>query len=143
MEERTLKIISVCKGKSKIPKKSQQYDSILDSVVDYMSDECDCPIEYYDSESMLHIMQEASYDYLRTCDYPHTFLRSYFKALEDAENFKFLRGEILRITNEYGAEEMAEALCNALAQVQVMDDGKYINGFHENDLKPVYPYKED
>lgn len=143
MEEKTLKIISVCKGKSKIPKKSQQYNSILDSVVDYMSDECDCPAEYYDGNSMLHIMQEASYDYLRTCDYPHLFLLAYFKALEDHENFRFFKREIPKLTHQYGPIEMAEALCIALAQVQVMENGKYINGFHENDLKPVYTYKED
>lgn len=142
MEERTLKIISICKGKSKIPKKSKQYNSILDSIVDYMADECNCPVECYDANILLQIMQEAAYDYLRTCDYPHTFLRSFFKILQNAEEYKFVRGEIPAINYQYGSKELAEALCTAFSQVQVFKDKKYINGFKESDLKPVYPYKE-
>lgn len=143
MEERTLKIISICKGMSKIPKKSEQYNSILDSIVDYMADECACPIEEYDADILLPIIQEAAYDFIRTCDYPHTFLRSFFEALRNTKKHKFVQNEIPTINHKYGSKELAEALCIAFSQVRVMENGKYINGFHENDLKPIYSYKEE
>lgn len=143
MEERTLKIISICKGMSKIPKKSEQYNNILDSIVDYMADECNCPIEEYDEDILLQIIQNAAYDFIRTCDYPHTFLRSFFEALRNTKKHKFVRSKIPTINHKYDSKELAEALCTALAQVRVMKNGKYINGFHENDLKPVYSYKDE
>lgn len=142
MEERTLKIISICKGMSKIPKKSEQYNSILDSIVDYMADECACPIEEYDADILLQIIQDAACDFIRTCDYPHTFLRSFFEALRNTKKHKLVQGEIPTINHKYGSKELAEALCIAFSQVRVMENGKYINGFHENDLTPVYSYKE-
>lgn len=109
MTERTFNIIMACKHRP------ETVANVMDSVRDYMSKECDCPIDYYDESRMAVIMKIAMYDYIDTCDKPSGFLST-------------MEGII-------GKEHLSlgEHIARAFTIVRVRDNGSnhYINGFGE------------
>lgn len=118
MTERTVKIILACKGAI-----YSDNEDMIDRVRSYMSDECICPKEYYTEEVMTKIVLEAMYDYIDTCHMPSSFLKSMY-------HWQYWQ------TNK--EVSLLERICIAFKLVQVHGDGKYINGFKEDDFLFLY-----
>lgn len=106
MTQRTFNIIRACKH----PRDNME--RLVDSVKQYMSEECDCPLEHYTDNRMNGIMFEAMCDYIDTCDKPSVFLRQ-IENIYDKEKYNY-----------------AELIAIAFQLVQVKDNERqYINGF--------------
>ena len=111
MTERTYNIIMACK-------KRDEHANCIESVREYMSKECLCPVKYYGEIEMSNIMKVAMYDYIDTCDKPSAFFREMETVFGQA------------------SLSIGEWIGRAFALVQVRDcDGNYVNGFGkwEND----------
>ena len=106
MTERTYNIIMACK-------RNDKYSNVVDAAKEYMSLECDYPMNYYSEMQMCSIMFEAMCDYLDTCDKPSTFIR--------------LMGNVF--DKEYIS--FGEQIARAFQLVRVKKDDNYINGFGE------------
>ena len=113
MEDRTLEIIAVCKGRTK-------YDSelgLVDAVKNYMSDTCACKKEWYTDSKMEEILKEAFYDFIDTCDRPSYFL----KRLEEVKWISL---------------KLTDRICMVFQMIQIcraIENGyQHINGFDEN-----------
>lgn len=105
MTKRTYNIIIACKNRN-------GHANCIESVREYMSKECMCPVNYYDETDMGRIMKEAMYDYIDTCDKPSVFFRN----METMFGYEML--------------SIGEKIGRAFALVQVRDrDGNYVNGF--------------
>lgn len=115
MTERTVKIILACKGMI-----YPSNEDMIDRIRSYMSDECNCPKEDYTEEVITKIVLEAMYDYIDTCDRPSIFLRQMYYWHWNKE------------------ASLLERVCTAFELVQVQGDGKYINGFKEEDFLFLY-----
>ena len=115
MTERTVKIILACKGAI-----YSDNEDRIDRIRSYMSDECNYPKEDYTEEAMTKIVLEAMYDYIDTCDKPSSFLRSMYdwRMNQDAS--------------------LLERICTSFVLIQVQGNGKYINGFKEEDFLFLY-----
>jgi hypothetical protein len=114
MEQRTLNIINILKGNTKYY--SFLYDDMdaLESIKQYMADECAYEVEWYTDKDMFDIVYEAMLDYLDHCDKPSFFMRR----LGDV-----MRGRLDCITRD---------IAIALTTVSVKDrNGNYINGFDD------------
>ena len=105
MTRRTYNIIMACKKNEKA--------NCIESVREYMSKECMCPIEYYGEIEMGNIMRDAMYDYIDTCDKPSSFLR-----------------EMDSIFG-YASLSKAELIARTFRLVRVRNDNGYVNGFEE------------
>lgn len=122
MTQRTCNIIMACKSCS-----DESTDTQLDKVKQYMSKECDCPIEHYTQGIMDDIMFEAMCDYIDTCDRPSFFLRE------------------LKNVKKWVDKSIAEIIAIAfdLIQIKEIDENigeiKYINGFTEELLYKAMP----
>lgn len=106
MTERTYNIIMACKRHDKSA-------SIVDAAKEYMSHECNCPIEHYSERHMCSIMFEAMCDYLDTCDKPSTFIR----LLDQVYDKAYI--------------SFGEQIAIAFQLVRVRKDDHYVNGFGE------------
>ena len=74
-------------------------------------------------EVLTKIVLEAAYDYIDTCDKPSTFLRLMHGCA---------MGAIRQVS-------LLERICYAFEIVQVHGNGRYINGFKEEDF--IFLYK--
>ena len=123
MEKRTAEIIMVCKGRHNFGETT----SHKQAVAMYMSNRCACPLEEYVDAVLDPIIFEAALDYIDGADRPSVFVR----AIQDA----------LRLHNNPLVKcpriDYAEAICIAFSLVQARDDGCYVNGFTDEDVKPV------
>ena len=107
MTERTYNIIMACKH--------IETGNIVDGARQYMSKECDVPIEEYTESQMSRIMKVAMYDYIDSCDKPSIFLRQF-----------------MEVDRFYEGISLGERIACALRCVLVKDkNGNYINGFGE------------
>ena len=125
MTQRTCNIIMACKSR-----KSGEECEFIDKVKQYMSKECDCPIEHYTQGIMDDIMFEAMCDYIDTCDRPSVFLRN-------------LRQLNRWFDNKCVAERIAIAF--DLVHIRHKDNNgefKYINGFTADLLAKWSNFKE-
>ena len=107
MEEKTVKIIAVCKGGTK-------YDSpegLVDSVKNYLSDECGVNKIWVSEEELENTLKEAMFDYIRTADRPDKFLRLLYSIKSPSLNYQ---------------------ICTAFLLQQIYDGNQIINGFPEN-----------
>ena len=115
MTERTVKIILACKGAI-----YSDNENMIDRIRSYMSDECSCTKEDYTEEVMTRIVLEAMYDYIDTCNKPSSFLRSMYD---------------LHVNQD---ASLLERICTSFVVIQVHGDGKYMNGFKEEDFLFLY-----
>lgn len=129
MDKRTAEIIMLCKGNHKYP---GNYSSLCDLLAAYMSDTCLCDKSVYTESVLQGIILTAFKDYLDSCDKPSFFIYQ----LEDVWNIynNPLMDPKYRINNN-------EAVLRAFSTVQVRDDGKYVNGFTEENTRDVVPTK--
>ena len=123
MKQRTLNIINILKGNTKYYRLYEDMDAI-ESIKQYMADECAYKVEWYTEKDMFDIIYDAMLDYLDHCDKPSYFMRQ----LGDV-----MRGRLDSITRD---------IAIALTLVQVKDDnGNYVNGFddrlHELDKEEI------
>ncbi|MEG0898386.1 MAG: hypothetical protein RSF40_01570 [Oscillospiraceae bacterium] len=107
MEQRTVDIIKLCKHRP--------VESYMKTITEYMSKTCDCPVEYYNEQTIKEILVDAMMDYLNCCDRPSLFI--YDMDLKDRSIF--------------GGKTLAEKICIAFTLVQVRDDDGCVNGFNE------------
>lgn len=113
MDQRTLNIINILKGNTKYYRLYENMDAI-ESIKQYMADECAYKAEWYTDRDMLDIMYDAMRDYLDYCDKPSFFMWKLKEVLmRDSENLP------LRI-----------AIALSLVEVRD-DDGNYVNGFDD------------
>ena len=113
MDQRTLNIINICKGNTKYYRLYEDMDAI-ESIKQYMADECAYKVEWYTEKDMFDIIYDAMLDYLDHCDKPSYFMRQ----LGDV-----MRGRLDSITRD---------IAIALTLVQVKDNnGNYVNGFDD------------
>ncbi len=112
MDQRTLNIINICKGNTKYYRIYEDMD-VIESIKQYMADECAYKVEWYTEKDMFDIMYDAMLDYLDHCDKPSYFMRQ----LGDV-----MRGRLDSITRD---------IAIALTLVQVRDNNNYVNGFDD------------
>ena len=112
MEQRTLNIINILKGNTKYYRLYEDMDAI-ESIKQYMADECAYKVEWYTEKDMFDIIYDAMLDYLDHCDKPSYFMRQLGEVM---------RGRLDSITRD---------IAIALTLVQVRDNGNYVNGFDD------------
>ena len=112
MDQRTLNIINILKGNTKYYRLYEDMDAI-ESIKQYMADECAYKVEWYTEKDMFDIIYDAMLDYLDHCDKPSYFMRQ----LGDV-----MRGRLDSITRD---------IAIALTLVQVRDNNNYVNGFDD------------
>lgn len=112
MDQRTLNIINILKGNTKYYRLYEDMDAI-ESIKQYMADECAYQVEWYTEKDMFDIIYDAMLDYLDHCDKPSYFMRQ----LGDV-----MRGRLDSITRD---------IAIALTLVQVRDNNNYVNGFDD------------
>lgn len=112
MEQRTLNIINILKGNTKYYGIYDDVDAI-ESIKQYMADECAYKAEWYTEKDMFDILYNAMLDYLDHCDKPSFFMRR----LGDV-----MRGRLDSVTRD---------IAIALTMVQVQDVNGYVNGFDD------------
>ena len=112
MDQRTLNIINILKGNTKYYRLYEDMDAI-ESIKQYMADECAYKVEWYTEKDMFDIIYDAMLDYLDHCDKPSYFMRQ----LGDV-----MRGRLDSITRD---------IAIALTLVQVRDNDNYVNGFDD------------
>lgn len=121
MEKRTVEIILMLKGRSRIKPAA----TLKESLVRYLSHLYDCPEEYYTDNALWGIVREAVQDALSSCSNPgqiRAFMHNYFEARKWHDEL--------------------EAFISALHLMQVREKGECINGFTKevvNEiLNPLY-----
>ena len=112
MEQRTLNIINILKGNTKYYDIYNDDDAI-ESIKQYMADECAYKAEWYTEKDMFDILYTAMLDYLDHCDKPSYFMRR----LGDVT-----RGRMDNITLD---------IAITLSLVQVQGINGYVNGFDD------------
>lgn len=112
MDQRTLNIINILKGNTKYYRLYEDMDAI-ESIKQYMADECAYKVEWYTEKDMFDIIYDAMLDYLDHCDKPSYFMRQLGEVM---------RGHLDSITRD---------IAIALTLVQVRDNNNYINGFDD------------
>lgn len=112
MDQRTLNIINILKGNTKYYRLYEDMDAI-ESIKQYMADECAYKVEWYTEKDMFDIIYDAMLDYLDHCDKPSYFMRQLGEVM---------RGRLDSITRD---------IAIALTLVQVRDNNNYVNGFDD------------
>ena len=111
MKQRTCNIIMCCKGHCRL---AGDRASSMESIVAYMSNECDCPKEDYKGRLMELILREAMFDFFASADKPGYELRQLFY--------------------QYATQQpsLSERICTMFQPTNVRNDnGDYTNGFTE------------
>ena len=106
MTERTYNIIMACKQVA--------HGDVIEAVKEYMSKECDVPIEEYTQSQMSKIMKTAMFDYLDSCDNPSVFAKY-----------------LMEVDNYFDHVSLGEKIALAFRSVRVKKGDTYINGFGE------------
>jgi len=106
MTERTYNIIMACKKVA--------YGDVIEAAKEYMSKECDVPIEEYTQSQMSKIMKTAMFDYLDSCDKPSAFIRC-----------------LMEVDNYFDSVSLGERIALAFRSIRVKNGDMYINGFGE------------
>lgn len=112
MTDRTLKIINLCKGWGKYIKNTP-----IETIVEYMSEECLCPKEAYTYQIIEDVMLEALYDYIDVCDKPSSVLRNIYKFYINQDDSTLVD----RIWRVFSLAQVHEGCINP----------KFCNGFDE------------
>lgn len=115
MTQRTCNIIMCCKPGNCLLEGAA--GEPLHDIALYMSKECGCPIETYDTHIMENIMEEAFFDFIDCAVNPSHELRQLFHC-HVPENAGFL-----------------ERVCIMFSLTQVLSDCTYINGFDSELIK--------
>ena len=113
MDQRTLDIINILKGNTKYFNYYCDGANMIESIKQYMADECAYKAELYTYEDMLDIMYGARADYLDYCDKPSDFMWG-------------LKNQIVTQPNN-----LPRRIAIELSMVQVQHNGDYINGFDD------------
>lgn len=113
MEQRTLDIINILKGNTKYFNYYCDGANMIESIKQYMADECAYKAEWYTEEDMLDIMYGAMADYLDHCDKPSAFMWG--------------------LKNHIGTQpnNIPRRIAIELSLVRVRENGNYINGFDD------------
>lgn len=82
------------------------------SIASFLSKYTDAPVEYYSNKMLENALARAIADLLNHMDYPSSFWHEYWHLKQDPWNM-----------NDF------DAMCAALAIVQVRNDKEYMNGF--------------
>ena len=112
MEQRTLDIINILKGNTKYCNYYSEAN-MIESIKQYMADECAYKAEWYTEEDMLDIMYGAMADYLDHCDKPSAFMWG-------------LKNQIITQPNN-----LPRRIAIELSLVKVRENGNYVNGFDD------------
>lgn len=133
MDDRTAELIMVLKGQHELENEDTanlpNLGTYIHDVALYLSDDCMCPFSYYqkDPACIAGVVRQAVLDYMKVCDNPSFVLWQYF-------DHQRLFGDIYDDTQLW---------CATLVSVAVRDNGKYINGFSEENTKKYvrqYPF---
>ena len=114
MTKRTANIIWISKG-------HHPYGNVTlkQAVAQYMSEECDCPIEAYTDRILLSIVWEAFMDFMSTCTNPRYFMYS----IKEAKYW-------CDYSPRDGVDD-TQAILIAFQLCRVRDDEGYVNGFSD------------
>lgn len=118
MEDRTVGLIKHIKHYQ------GEYKTLRESAIAYMSEYSGCKIlEWYEYGEIEKIVFEIFLDFIDSVDKPSMVLRQ----IEESKKFH----------REYLHEDFSdtEAILITMMMVQVMRDGKYINGFKKEDFE--------
>lgn len=108
MEDRTLRIIAVCKGGTRY----NTTDDIAQDIINYLSEECYCEAKYYTTDVLESILVKAMLDYVDACHRPSSFMRAVYQYMQQPDAI------------------LIYAIVAAFRVQQVMRrDGSYCNGF--------------
>lgn len=115
MTQRTCNIIMCCKsGNCKLEGATGEP---LHDIALYMSKECGCPIETYNTYIMNQILEEAFFDFIDGAVNPSCELRQLFHC---------------HVSKDAG---LMERICIMFSLTQVLSDCVYINGFNSELIK--------
>lgn len=115
MDNSTIKTIYALKNGCK---------SFDDVVLEYWSEYTGTPIEYYDERTLMRIAQDVFLDYIGTADNPRYEVWSLF------DNMRFDCRKISKSEESFD-KRIRNAIWTTLVFTDVMNDGKFINGFKD------------
>ena len=116
MDKITCEIIMLLKGHSKIAPEGNPKKSLAR----YLSYLYDCPEEYYTENELWSSVRQATIDFLGSCTSPGQVRAFMYRVFENRSWYDEL-----------------ESYISALRNVQVRENGEYINGFSKELLREV------
>lgn len=114
MEKKTKEMIKFLK------KNYNSYDSLREAAIAYMSDYSGVDKDFYTDDVIERNIFEIFCDFIDSVDKPSTYIREMRKA-------DIIHALFGRTFNAY------DLMLDSMFMVQVMDNGKYINGFKKED----------
>lgn len=122
METRTAEIVMLCKGKHEFG----EHLTKREAIAQYMSDRCDCPREVYSDDVINDVLRTAALDYIDSIENtkPSGFINEIIRAYD-------IRRYMKKDSSWY------DAIMDAFTTARVKMNGRYINGFTEENTKAV------